>query len=123
MSIQTDIQRKKLMHLENTFVMLFVCYNTETLGKLVKTVHVLHSRQSSYKSLFACKTSVAYEFYLQMHGAWGIQCYAINSMLYLRTVKDKCTKIYNEFISQLHIYTKAVRILAKVICQFCLQHH
>ena len=34
-------------------------------------------------------------------------------MLYLRAIKDKCMKIYNEFISQLHIYTKAVRILAK----------
>ena len=34
-------------------------------------------------------------------------------MLYLRTIKDKYIEIYNEFISQLHIYAKAVRILAK----------
>ena len=34
-------------------------------------------------------------------------------MLYLRTIKDKYIEIYNEFISQLHIYVKAVRILAK----------
>ena len=34
-------------------------------------------------------------------------------MLYLRTIKDKYTEIQNEFISQLCIYTKAVRILAK----------
>ena len=34
-------------------------------------------------------------------------------MLYLRTIKNKYIEIYNEFISQLHIYTKAVRILAK----------
>ena len=34
-------------------------------------------------------------------------------MLYLRTVTDKYIEIYNEFISQLHIYAKAVRILAK----------
>ena len=34
-------------------------------------------------------------------------------MLYLRAVKDKYIEIYNKFISQLHIYTKAVRILAK----------
>ena len=43
-SIQTDIQRNKLMHLENTLVMYRI-YNTDTLEKLVKTVHVLHSRQ------------------------------------------------------------------------------
>ena len=34
-------------------------------------------------------------------------------MLYLRTIKDKYIEIYNEFISQLHIYAKTVRILAK----------
>ena len=34
-------------------------------------------------------------------------------MLYLRTIKDNYIEIYNEFISQLHIYIKAVRILAK----------
>ena len=34
-------------------------------------------------------------------------------MLYLRTIKDKYIEIYNKFISQLHIYVKVVRILAK----------
>ena len=33
-----------------------------------------------------------------------IQCY---------TIKDKYIEIYNEFISQLHIYVKSFRILAK----------
>ena len=48
-----------------------------------------------------------------MHGACVIQCYPVNSMLYLHTVKDKYIKIYKEFILQLCIYAKAVRILAK----------
>ena len=56
------------MYLENTLVMYRI-YSTETLEKLVKAVHVLHSRQSSYKYLFAGKTSASYEFYSQMHGA------------------------------------------------------
>ena len=43
MSIQTDIQQNKLMHLENTLVMYGV-YNAETLERLVKTVHALHSK-------------------------------------------------------------------------------
>ena len=68
------------MHLENTLVMYGV-YNTETLERLVKTVHSLHSRQTLYESLFAGKTSAAYEFYSQMHGKQGIQHYAINSLL------------------------------------------
>ena len=37
----------------------------------------------------------------------------INSMLYLRTIKDKYIELYNKFISQLHDYAKAIRILAK----------
>ena len=51
--------------------------------------------------------------YSQMHGACGIQHYAVNSMLYKYTIKEKYIEIYNEFISQLHIYAKAIRILAK----------
>ena len=34
-------------------------------------------------------------------------------MLYLRMIKDKYIEMYNEFISQLHKYAKAIRILAK----------
>ena len=48
-----------------------------------------------------------------MHGACSIQHYAVNSMLYLHMIKDKYIKIYNEFILQLCIHAKAVRILAK----------
>ena len=106
MSFTTD------MHLENTLIMYGI-YNAETFENLVKTVHALHSRQTLYESLFAGKTSTAYESYLQMHGSCGIQHYAVNLMLQLRTIKDKYIEIYNKFISQLHKYAKAVRILAK----------
>ena len=100
MSIQTDIQRNKLMHLENTLVIygvynaetlerlvktvhtlhsrqtlykkpilvIYGVYNAETLERLVKTVHTLQSRQTLYKNLFPGRTSVAYEYYSQMHG-------------------------------------------------------
>ena len=48
-----------------------------------------------------------------MHAVCGIQHYAVNSMQYMCTIKEKCIEIYNEFISQLHMYAKAIRILAK----------
>ena len=51
------------------------------------------------------------------HAVFNI--YTINSMLYLHTIKDKYIEIYNKFISQLWIYAKAVRILAKEYFQFC----
>ena len=66
-----------------------------------------------YESLFTGRTSAAYEYYSQMHEEQGIQHYAINSMIYLRMIKDKYIEIYYEFISQLHIYVKAVIILVK----------
>ena len=112
MSVTTDMQRNKLMHLENTMAMYGI-YNAEILENLVKTVHALHSRQTLYANLFTGRISVAYKSYLQMHGSCGIQHYPVNLMLYLRTIKDKYIEIYNKFISQLCIYTKAVRILAK----------
>ena len=112
MSISTDMQRNKLMHLENSLIKYGV-YNAETLEKLVKTAHVVHSWQSLIENLFIGQTVAAYEIYSQMHNAHGIQHYAISSLLYLCAIKDKYIAIYNEFISQLRIYAKAVRILAK----------
>ena len=67
MSISMDVQRNKLMHLENTLVMYGI-YNAETLEKLVKTVQVMHSRQSLIEGLFAGQSAAAYEAYSQMHG-------------------------------------------------------
>ena len=43
MSSKADIQRNKLMHLEDTLVMYGVC-SAEMLEKHIKTVHRLHSR-------------------------------------------------------------------------------
>ena len=71
-----------------------------------RTVHALHNRQPMFESLFTGQLTKAYEYYSQMHGDCGIQHYAINSVLYLRTIKDKYIEMYNEFISQLYNYAK-----------------
>ena len=42
MSISMDVQRNKLMHLENSLI-IYRVYNAKTLEKLVKTAHILHS--------------------------------------------------------------------------------
>ena len=62
MSIMTDAQRNKLMHLENSLIMYGV-YNAETFSKLVKTMQVLHSQQSLVEQLFAGQQVVAYQIY------------------------------------------------------------
>ena len=99
MCILTDMQRNKLMHLENSLIMYGV-YNAETLEKLVKTAHVLHSQQSLIENLFTGQTAAAYKIYSQMHNTCGIQHFAISSLLHLCTIKDKYIAIYNEFISK-----------------------
>ena len=43
----------------------------------------------------------------------GLQHYSINSLPYLRTVQDKYIALYRELITQLHICTTSIRILAK----------
>ena len=81
MSITMDIQRNKLMHLEKLLIMYGV-YNVETLSKLVKTVHVLHSSQTLIE-LFTGQQVQAYEIYSKMQDACGVQHYVTNSLLYL----------------------------------------
>ena len=55
------------------------------------------------KKLFAGELNTAYMWYVNMQ---EIQYYAINSLLYLRTAKEKYVKMYEEFIIQLHMYAK-----------------
>ena len=43
----------------------------------------------------------------------GIQYYSINSLIYLRIVKEKYVLMHKEFIMQLHIYVSAITILAR----------
>ena len=109
---KTGIQQNKLMHLEDSMVTYGV-YNTETLEKPIKTVQCMHNAKTLHETLFAGHLTSAYNWYINGHGSQGVQHYSINSLLYLRTIKDKYVQMYNEFIKQLHIYAEAVRILAK----------
>ena len=71
MPISTEAQRNKLMHLENSVIMYRV-YNAETLEKLVKTAHILHSCQSLVEELFAEQRVAAYEVYSKMQNTCGV---------------------------------------------------
>ena len=42
----------------------------------------------------------------------GLHHYSINSLLYLRKVQDKYIALCRELITQLHVYTSAIKILA-----------
>ena len=111
MDSKTAIQHNKLMQLENSMLMYGI-YNTEILEKLINTVHNIHNTTSSHERLFAGQQSSLTLRSLYVNSL-GLHHYSINSMLYLRTVQDKYIALYRELITQLCIYTSAIRILAK----------
>ena len=99
------------MQLENSLLMYGI-YNTETLEKLITTVHNIHNTTSSHERLFLGQQSSLTIKSLYTHSL-GIHHYSINSLLYLRTIQDKYVTLYRELITQLQIYVSAIRILAK----------
>ena len=111
MDSKTPIQCNKLIQLENSMLMHGV-YNAETLEKLIDTVHQIQNPASSHERLFAGQQS-SLTLRLLYRNMLGLQHYSINSLLYLRTVQNKCIALYKELITQLHIHTTSIRILAK----------
>ena len=111
MDSKTTVQCNKLMQLENSMLMYGV-YNAETLKKLIDTVHYIHNTTSSHERLFAGQESSLTVRSLYAN-ALDLQHYSINTLLYLRTVQDKCFALYKELLTQLHIYATSIRILAK----------
>ena len=84
MDSKADIQCNKLMHLENSMLMYGV-YNTETLEKLMKTVHNIHNTTTLHERLFTGQHSPSVFRTLYAHSL-GLHHYSINSLLYLRTI-------------------------------------
>ena len=78
--------------------------------KLITTVHKMHSTTTPNKVLFASKLGSQFTWYLTKN---GVNHYAINSLLYLRALQEKYITKYEEFITQLHMYAKVIRILSK----------
>ena len=109
MNRQTTTQCNRLMHFKNSIVMYGI-YNTETLENLINTVHKMHNSTTEIVKLFAGEPNAAYTWYIN---ATKTQEYAIDSLLYLWTVRDKYVQMYKEFIKQLYIHAKAISILAK----------
>ena len=99
------------MQLEN-LMLVYSIYNAETLEKVITTVHIIHNTTSSHERLFAGQQSSLTIKSLYAHSL-GLHHYTINSLLYLRTIQDKYVSLYRGFITQLWIYTSAIRILAE----------
>ena len=79
------LQLNKLIYLEDSMVMYGV-YNTETLEKLITTIHKMYNITTPHERLFAGKLSSSFVWYLTKN---GVHHYAINTLLHLRTLREK----------------------------------
>ena len=104
-----DLQKNQIHHLEDTMIMYGV-YNSDTLAALVRTVQNMQNTTTWKERTFAGKLTTMYQLYLNEEGVYN---FAINSILFLTTVREKYVKMYERFIEELKTYSKAIRILSK----------
>ena len=109
MKNKVNLQFNKLISLENSIV-IYGDYNTETLEKLINTIHQMHNITTPNERLFAGKLGTSFTWYINKN---RVLHYAINTLLYLRTVSEEYVQMYEEFIMLLCMYTEVMKILSK----------
>ena len=109
MENQVNSERNKVFHLEDSMVM-YAIYNSDTLEKLINTVHRIHNKTTGNEKLFVGKFNKWHQWCLSKDRAVH---YAINSILYITTLIEKYVKMYENFISGLKMYASVIRVLSK----------
>ena len=109
MDKKTNIQCNKIHHLEDTMIMYGV-YNSNTLKDLIDTVHKMQNFTTWNEKTFAGRLHDWMELYSHDE---GVHHYAINSVLFLTMVREKYVKMYERFIEEIKLYSKAIRVLSK----------
>ena len=94
MENKVDLQCNNIFHLENSMILY----------------GILHSQSTRNEKLFAGKIDNWYCWYLS---EIGVNHYAINSLLFLTTAKEKCIKMYERFINQLKMYSQVIKSFIK----------
>ena len=89
-------------------MVMYAVYNSDTLTTLINTVHKMQNITTWKEKTFARKLNQMYQIYLNEKGAHN---FAINSVLFLTTVREKYVKMYERFIEELKTYSKAIQIL------------
>ena len=69
----------------------------------------IHNKTTWNKKLFVGKLNNRYQCHLSEEGAVH---YAINSILYMNTLRESHIKVYEKFINQLKMYTNTIRVLS-----------
>ena len=109
MNKKTDVQCNQIHHLEDTMIM-YVVYISDTLKDLIDTVHRMQNFTTWNEKTF---TGILHDW-MEIHSQdEGMSNYAINSVLFLTTVQEKYVKMYERFIEELKLYSRAIRVLSK----------
>ena len=109
MNKRSNVQRNRIHHLEDSMIMYGV-YNSDTLKDLIDTVHRMQNFTTWNEKTFAGKLHDWMELYTRDE---GVRNYAINSILFLTTVREKYVRMYERFIKELKLYSRAIRVLSK----------
>ena len=69
---------------------MYCIYKPETIQKLIHMIHHMHIKTTWNENLFVGKLNHWYQWYLSE----GVVPYAINSILYVTTLRGKYFKMY-----------------------------
>ena len=70
----------------------------------------MHNTATWNENIFAGRIHVLFQCYLPKN---GVDHYAINSVLFLTTIREKYVRMHEQFIDQLKMYARVIRILLK----------
>ena len=97
-----NIEHNRIYHLEDTMFM-YGKYNSDTLTNLIDMVHRMHNLTSHKEKLFIGKVN---EWLKQQLTHFNTEhSYSINTLLFLRTIKEKYVRMYERFINELKSYS------------------
>ena len=91
-------------------MIMYGVYNSDTLKDVIDTVHRMQNFTTWNEKTFTGKLHDWMELYLRDE---GIRNYAINSILFLNTVREKYIRMYEIFLEELKLYSRAIRVLSK----------
>ena len=91
-------------------MIMYGIYNSDTLKGLIDTVHRMQNFTTWNEKTLPGKLHDWMEIYSRDE---GICNYAINSVFFLTTVQEKYVRMYETFLEELKLYSRAIRVLSK----------
>ena len=99
------IDHNRVYHLEDTMIM-YGKYNSDTLMELVNMVHQMQNVTTWKEQIFVSEMNNWLKHKLEnIHSEFD---YSMDAVLFLTTIKEKYTRMYEKFINELRSYLKAV---------------